>query len=664
MKKSLFFFEVLTFASVIAVLFQNCAKNFSAIDSLKESGSTATASMIPSNDRSDLIDRMDNVLRHQSTGSIYVTTDNFHPTEELPEGVIPKRPLLHFFTQANSANLNGFLQMASLNSDGEAFSSQGSSGFKGCGQDSPGQLWVYTYNKPYMLSQPAYISWIKSITVNSADKLEDFLPPKARSYNNWLGAKSCPINTTLTSNNSEPDFLKRSLGQSISKSSDDSLVLTLDNRYNPYRWMVPFNETHHVESPSMAFLRRSTPEEKTTTELALANYMKGPTAGALKQPSTGVDEIYLDYDIELLVIDHSSEMKEYQYSDILSSDSHNDFLSEIFIAAKNFGDSSYFSKRLVPKTFQFSLMVNWAEVGATANSPGLYRLSEIMMASQNYQSVLPTDYKLVPTDKPNFDFNPYIVEGGANAAQAWYRAHADGYHNFHPSRGSDYGALYPFSSEFRHQPISNSNPIFMKGSINISKFYKLSRDSGIFPGIQFNPNEVHRIHWVGAIFEAHGPYEVQLKMKKLNLSIQKASKSTEPVVARQAVSRLKSQMDDYLYSTNTDEINSAIAKSGYTLQGPAFSLSVNQTATTDLAIMRCRSGSIHFLSTTANCEGQIVEGILGYASSTYSAGMVRLQRYSKSGGSYLTTLETNLVEISAALSSGYHLDGPQGYAYF
>lgn len=718
LKKTICIGAIFIFVPISVVLFQNCSGQFAPANTFVQSSQSNSDSALTGNDRSLLLNEMDAVLKDKSTNSIFVTTDNFHTNNELPEGVTPKRPLLNFFTQGKPANISNFLQMANSYSNGTAFSSEGTSRFENCGQGSTdSQLWIYTYGKPYMQSQPAYIEWIKSITANSSDKLVDFLPPKARSFNGWLGARACPINPKSTTSAIESDFLKRSLGQSIAKDVDDSIVLTLDNRYNPYRWLVPFNETHHVEAPSMAFLRRSTSAEKVATEIALADYTKGPKAGAAKQASVGADEIYLDYDLELTVIDHSSEMKENSYTDVLQKDFHNDFLSQIYVAARDYGNRAYFTKRLVPKTFQFSLMVNWAEVGGSTNSSGLYRLSEIMMASQNYQSVFSSDAKFVPTKKANFDMNPYIVEGGAEASVAWFRTHADAYHNFHQSRGSEYGNLYPFSSDFRHQNLGSSGPLKMKGSINISKFYKLLKDSDIFPGQQFNPNEVHRIHWVGAIFEAHGPYEVHLKIKKMNLSIQKSSAScsgpkpctdaqclftatvppvagavwtkgaafcgytcrsgysgekcqtytdgsTTPVPssAKQVVYRLRLQSHDYLYSISDSETASAVNTSGYVLEGPAFALKSGRTLATDKALLRCRTNNIHFLSWESNCEGQIVEGILGYVGGKSAPGMIRLLRYSKAG-TYLTVLETSHSEIAAALKAGYKLEGHQGFAF-
>ena len=280
MKKASYFGVTIGFVLISVVLFQNCSEQFTSMNTLAQSSRSSSDRDLMVNDRSALFNEMDAILKDKSMKSIYVTTDTFHPNNELPEGITPKRPLLNFFTQGNPGNINNFREMANSNSNGKAFSMDGSSRFENCGQESPDtKLWIYTYGKPYMQSQPAFIEWIKSITANSSQKLVDFLPPKARSFNGWLGAKNCPINPKSTVSEVDSDFLKKSLGYSIAKGVDDSIVLTLDNRYNPYRWLVPFNETHHVEAPSMSFLIRSTPAERAATEIALADYTKGPGWG-------------------------------------------------------------------------------------------------------------------------------------------------------------------------------------------------------------------------------------------------------------------------------------------------------------------------------------------------------------------------------------------------
>jgi hypothetical protein len=74
--------------------------------------------------------------------------------------------------------------------------------------------------------------------------------------------------------------------------------------------------------------------------------------------------------------------------------------------------------------------------------------------------------------------------------------------------------------------------------------------------------------------------------------------------------------------------------------------------------LRCRtsSGGHHFLSTDGNCEGQIIEGPLGFVGTTQQAGTYELVRC-RSAADHLTTLDR--AECDAA---GYSVEGPQGFA--
>jgi hypothetical protein len=72
--------------------------------------------------------------------------------------------------------------------------------------------------------------------------------------------------------------------------------------------------------------------------------------------------------------------------------------------------------------------------------------------------------------------------------------------------------------------------------------------------------------------------------------------------------------------------------------------------------MRCRSGAYHFLSGDPNCEGQIIEGQLGFVSQNPGPGLVQLFRCLHLAD-HLST-----VNPQECTNAGFQIEGPQGYA--
>lgn len=120
--------------------------------------------------------------------------------------------------------------------------------------------------------------------------------------------------------------------------------------------------------------------------------------------------------------------------------------------------------------------------------------------------------------------------------------------------------------------------------------------------------------------------------------------------------------EDYLYSQNQAE-----GAGVYTLEGAAFSVSPAPFGSFTVALMRClvngaTSLPYHFLSTDPNCEGQRVEGALGWVAPGQVAGTSQLMRlYKSTTGAHLTT--KSLTEVNYAQTLGYKYEGPQGWAY-
>lgn len=110
---------------------------------------------------------------------------------------------------------------------------------------------------------------------------------------------------------------------------------------------------------------------------------------------------------------------------------------------------------------------------------------------------------------------------------------------------------------------------------------------------------------------------------------------------------------DFLYSQSQTEGVSA----GYVLNGPAFKLST-VASSNHVPIYRCMAGAIHFLSLSSTCEGQRVEGLIGYASRV-AGPPFRLYRFrNPANGTNLST--TNLNE---GINAGFTLEAELGFVW-
>lgn len=77
------------------------------------------------------------------------------------------------------------------------------------------------------------------------------------------------------------------------------------------------------------------------------------------------------------------------------------------------------------------------------------------------------------------------------------------------------------------------------------------------------------------------------------------------------------------------------------------------------ALYRCRAGGDHFVSRSANCEGQAIEGVLGYVATTANAVMSRaLSRCIGASGDHKITLET---QCGTSGGQSYQREGALGF---
>jgi len=108
---------------------------------------------------------------------------------------------------------------------------------------------------------------------------------------------------------------------------------------------------------------------------------------------------------------------------------------------------------------------------------------------------------------------------------------------------------------------------------------------------------------------------------------------------------------DHLYSVSQTEGTT----SGYHYEEEAFLLAPSSGSGL-VPLYRCLYSKGHFLSTQSNCEGETVEGVLGYMSSANAGGLTPLYRFVNSAGYHLETTVS-----SEGTSNGYTLEGTLGY---
>jgi hypothetical protein len=113
---------------------------------------------------------------------------------------------------------------------------------------------------------------------------------------------------------------------------------------------------------------------------------------------------------------------------------------------------------------------------------------------------------------------------------------------------------------------------------------------------------------------------------------------------------------DYFFTSDVVELTTVSPPNGgYAVQGPAWK--VFTSGTNRVPLYRCRYGSFHFASLQSNCEGQTVEGVMGYGNATSVQGSVALQRYAASSGAHVELLATDTAKINEVIAAGFHNEG-------
>lgn len=97
-------------------------------------------------------------------------------------------------------------------------------------------------------------------------------------------------------------------------------------------------------------------------------------------------------------------------------------------------------------------------------------------------------------------------------------------------------------------------------------------------------------------------------------------------------------------------------RAGYSPEGAAFKM-YRGGGTGFSQMFRCHSGQDYFFSSQSNCEGAVVDGLIGYVSGAQLADSIPLYRFTKpGGGDHLVT-----IYYSEGTDNGYTYEGILGY---
>ena len=101
---------------------------------------------------------------------------------------------------------------------------------------------------------------------------------------------------------------------------------------------------------------------------------------------------------------------------------------------------------------------------------------------------------------------------------------------------------------------------------------------------------------------------------------------------------------DHFYTRSMAEIAGA---AGYAYENISFYLYASAAPGLS-AFYRCRIGGDHFMSRSSSCEGQIVEGVLGYvrAPTAATCGSVPLYRLARGGDHFFTRSSAEAASVT------------------
>ncbi|HEY5139533.1 MAG TPA: hypothetical protein VIJ25_09510, partial [Methylococcales bacterium] len=256
--------------------------------------------------------------------------------------------------------------------------------------------------------------------------------------------------------------------------------------------------------------------------------------------------ILLEYDIELSVNDFRSAMAEKTIWDfyrgygpienpsgVLSQTHRNAWLAcmgqafggKTFSPEQRLFNLDWIENRIINYNIQCSIAVNFKE------RDNVYRLMEYMICGKHQTAHL---WNTTPAEV----LNSYAVDGGANDTHGWYRASIEMLRDerFTDAKSSSHPVLIQADPYIEVPEGGGLKPTRVKGVIDLTRYYEISRKLGCFPGQKSkqgdqwlgfegsdpqkaNRNESHGIEWVGVVFENHGPFRVQIKINKLNVRV-------------------------------------------------------------------------------------------------------------------------------------------------
>lgn len=397
-------------------------------------------------------------------------------------------------------------------------------------------LCLYTYLAPYEYDQAEFLAW-------AHEKLgrDDIFLPAARHANPYRGNLTGPVVTDTA--DIDNGFLERTMGYAAVVEAD-RITLIGDNRYRPTRWIAPVNEIHHHEQAALSLVVPAAAGAWAVSSDMLRDYLHG-----LRQ-----ERLVLVYDVAVCVTDFGAALNETDVWDYYGGDQppegrdptaqlHHHVIqytqpdAEGLLPLEKEMIKAWVAGRLVVPNLHVSLGVNFRQ------REGCYRLAEMMLTSYHQQPSFchPRDPNGKEPDCLGFyctasaAFDPCVADGGNSGAVAWTRFPMDvlarpDFLAADPGigavllEGGDYVEL-----EQPHLPVRR-----FFGRIDLTAFYVLARAHAFFPGqrgywvdrwVGFegdapefrNPKEQHGVEWVSVIFENHGPFRIEVDIRRLEV---------------------------------------------------------------------------------------------------------------------------------------------------
>jgi hypothetical protein len=382
----------------------------------------------------------------------------------------------------------------------------------------------HCYWKPFEYNQQRFLDWLAA-----KRGMNDYLPAKARRFNDYKGDLSNPI--VSPGNIPKPDDLKKSYGKQV-RFGDGKVFFLQDNRLNPTRWWAPYNLLMHHETTATFMVNPVSGENIVRARQIMDDYLTGKERNK---------RLVLCYKAKIRVEDYRKQTGEHSIFDMYlpgELESGKDLLTSLHREWRERaqGDTqmarwtkAYMERRLENPFVQVSICVNMAE----ANNR--YILQEFMLFNKDYLSTTTGQGKLVN----NSQMNEWMYEGGCGGFVGWNRFPVDKLKIDGLTCTEEFpvvinGGKYVDVSGNNAQLIEHE----VEGAIDITNYYVMARKNDFFPSERFSiGDEMHgfsvpeapeyepdfkpSIYWTGFMFEMTGPYKLEIEIEEFNVVIER-----------------------------------------------------------------------------------------------------------------------------------------------